>query len=377
MPINAYGGGTGSGKTYQVVRYVIIPQLAKGRMVMTTIRGVKYDKIVEHLIEVEGVERDKIGKLEVIAGALVRKPNFFPAYDEQSETFDDTESVVKLGTLLIIDEALRYYGSGEKVTPRVRQYFNEHRHAVNPANQQSSDVVLLTPDLTQLSRFVRGLLDYSFVCRKHREIDGLNSYVVAMFQGKTLRNPMSTNVNKYDPLYFDFYESYAGGTPGQETNVDERQQAFSKRKIITIILILSLVTMFAAGKIKSAMTNTAKPVDSTAKANDAKQQTNAPGQPATPAVLSQAKPPQFSQHYRLAGYVGAPGNGYAYVQDQENGGRVRPVRLPPEFYAVDGHAVLHVDGEVVTDFSGLLPVAPDKTNSQPSGARLPDAPRFH
>ena len=63
MPVNVYGGGTGSGKSYQVVSQIIVPQLAKGRRIMTTIRGVKYERICEYLAETEGLLPDQLGKL--------------------------------------------------------------------------------------------------------------------------------------------------------------------------------------------------------------------------------------------------------------------------------------------------------------------------
>ena len=357
MPVNVYGGGTGSGKSYQVVSQIIVPQLAKGRRIMTTIRGVKYERICEYLAETEGLLPDQLGKLEVIPGAAVRRDDFFPVYDEATEQFDDRDSIVKLGTLVIIDEALRYFGSGEKMTPRVRQYFNEHRHAVDPATSQSSDLVLMTPDPMQLHRLVRGLTDFTFMCRKHREIEGVGSYVVAMFQGKTLRNPMRTDIKTYDPLFFEFYESYAGGAGGQESNVDDRQVVFTKKKLILSLLVLGAVFLGGYKVVMGFFHKNAPPTAA------------APGQAAAPSPVAPAQSkPAFSQCFRVIGYVDTNGARYAYLQ--EDGGRVRPVRLPADFYAIDGHAVLTVDGEVVTDFSGAAPVqVADKPAMLPGGKK--------
>lgn len=349
MPVNVYGGGTGSGKSYQVVSEIIVPQLAKGRRIMTTIRGVNYARILEYLAETEGLLPDQVGKLDVIAGALVRREDFFPVYDEGTEQFDDRDSVVKLGTLVIIDEALRYFGSGEKITPRVRQYLTEHRHAVDPATSQSSDLVLMTPDPMQLSRLVRGLTDYTFVCRKHREVEGTASYVVSMFQGKTLRKPMRTNVKKYDPLFFEFYESYAGGAGGQESNVDDRQTVFTKKKLFTSLLIIALVFVLGFKGLSGFFAQKA-PKEATGDQASGTVQGSQAVAVTPPQARQEAHKPIFSARYRVLGYVDTNGARYAYVQ--EDGGRMRTVRLPPDFYAIDGHAVLSVDGETVTDFSG-------------------------
>lgn len=355
MPVNVYGGGTGSGKSYQVVSEIIVPQLAKGRRILTTIRGVNYEKIVEHLAETEGLLAEQVGKLDVIAGALVRREDFFPLYDEAAEQFDDRDSVVKLGTLVIVDEALRYFGTGEKLTPRVKQYLTEHRHAVDPATSQSSDLVLMTPDPMQLSRLVRGLTDYTFVCRKHREVEGVSSYVVSMFQGKTLRKPMRTSIKKYDPVFFEFYQSYAGGVGGQESNVDDRQTVFTKKKLFTAIAVIGLVFVLGFKGLSGFFHKEAPkaaPVDAPA----ASQPVASVGAGAPPERPSQ---PNFSDRYRVLGYVDTNGARYAYVQ--QGGGRVRSVRLPPDFYAIDGHAVLTVDGEIVTDFTGEVSQAVDRS----------------
>jgi zona occludens toxin len=364
VPVNIYGGGTGSGKSYQVVSEIIVPQLAKGRRIMTTIRGVNYDRICEHLRVTEGLNQDQIGKLEVVAGALVRRPDFFPLYDEGVEQFDDRDSVVKLGTLVIIDEALRYFGTGEKLSPRVKQYLTEHRHAVDPATGQSSDLVLMSPDPTQFARLVRGITDYTFICRKHREIEGVGSYVVSMFQGKTLRKPLRTTVRKYDPLFFEFYESYAGGVGGKESDVDERQTVFTKKKMITVVVIIVLVFLFAFKGLSGffAAGKTPPKTDGAAAAGGVA--SSVPGAVQAPRPVKPSAP-NFSQRYRVVGFIDLGAARYVYVQEQ--GARIRAVRLPPDFYALDGHAVLSLDGEVITDFTGAV-AAEAKTSVIPGSS---------
>lgn len=49
MPINAFGGGPGSGKTYGVVQHVILPAIAAGRFVITNIEGLNDQAIYDYV----------------------------------------------------------------------------------------------------------------------------------------------------------------------------------------------------------------------------------------------------------------------------------------------------------------------------------------
>jgi zona occludens toxin len=45
MPINAYVGLMGSGKSYEVVSSVIVPAVSQGRRVVTNVEGLQDDEI--------------------------------------------------------------------------------------------------------------------------------------------------------------------------------------------------------------------------------------------------------------------------------------------------------------------------------------------
>jgi zona occludens toxin len=50
MPINAFGGGPGSGKTYGVMEHVILPAIAEGRFILTNIEGLNAQAIYDYTV---------------------------------------------------------------------------------------------------------------------------------------------------------------------------------------------------------------------------------------------------------------------------------------------------------------------------------------
>ena len=65
MPINAYTGLMGSGKTYEVVTNVILPAVLQGRRIVTNIEGINIDQIHAHLEKTnkEGKHSEDFGGL--------------------------------------------------------------------------------------------------------------------------------------------------------------------------------------------------------------------------------------------------------------------------------------------------------------------------
>lgn len=69
MAITAYIGTPGSGKSYEIVRSVIIPAVCAGRRIVTNIYGVSYEKIIEYC------EKRKLLKDEITAGEIIYVEN--------------------------------------------------------------------------------------------------------------------------------------------------------------------------------------------------------------------------------------------------------------------------------------------------------------
>src|SRR5574343_392349 len=121
MAVNAYAGKPGSGKTYTVVKHVILEHLKVGRRIVTNVEGLKLGTIRQYLIS-QGLPPDKIGEILVVPDTSIGLPEFFPteykpadlATAQDAIDHDDgvvitsTSSVVQPGDLVIIDEAWRW-----------------------------------------------------------------------------------------------------------------------------------------------------------------------------------------------------------------------------------------------------------------------------
>jgi len=113
MAISAYVGLSGHGKSYEVVKSVIIPAIASGRRVVSNIYGLNKQLIEEYCLSKDKkLSPDNLGELVVVDNDLCLGVDFYPyknAIDNKIETF------CKAGDLIIIDEAWRFFPKKEKI----------------------------------------------------------------------------------------------------------------------------------------------------------------------------------------------------------------------------------------------------------------------
>jgi len=108
MPINAYTGLMGSGKSYECVSSVIVPAVKEGRRVVTNVDGIDNDAIRAYCHEKFGLPMDKLGEVVHCTNNDVPKADFLP-HGEDVDTF------CKPGDLICIDEAWRFWGTDCKL----------------------------------------------------------------------------------------------------------------------------------------------------------------------------------------------------------------------------------------------------------------------
>ena len=129
MAVTAYTGLPGGGKTYEVVKSVVLPAIKSGQRVVTNIRGLDPEKIGQHLdIPAERV-RALIKEFDIqdAIGAGGVQPSFFPSRsDDEVETNDD--GILEWGAYNIIDEAHFIFGTGTKFNDRAKYFLRQHRH---------------------------------------------------------------------------------------------------------------------------------------------------------------------------------------------------------------------------------------------------------
>jgi zona occludens toxin len=351
MPINAFGGGPGSGKTYGVVEHVILPAVAAGRFVLTNIDGLNTDLIYEYVLK--HFYKDKIiclGHIRMCGRNRPGEDGFFPGdaqLDKPCPCPPPTLDVVAGGDLVVIDEATRYWPQGEKVSKESAFFFREHRHFSNEIGQ-TCDLVVIDPDLMLLARPLRGKIELSSLTHKPKAI-GMNRYVVRLFRGcKLTGKPQSINgPYKFQPEIFALYKSYSHEN-AKETAIDGRQNLFKSKAFWSFaggVALISSIGVWGAWRFFH-------PDSAVAPGAVAVVQPN----PFVPAVApgavpvpGQVQPPVVSEVWRVVGSMSAGGNQWVVLSDAA--GRLR-VESPSVFIGNGAASVGEVDGSRVTPWSG-------------------------
>lgn len=141
MTITAYTGLPGSGKSYGVFENVIVPALENKKPVWTNI-PFNEDALLE--------------KFGVIPTAFT--------VDDITQNQDWFQSVFEPGAVLVLDECWRLWPAGlraNNVLIQHKSFLAEHRHMVGE-NGLSTEIVLVTQDLAQISSFARNLVENTF-----------------------------------------------------------------------------------------------------------------------------------------------------------------------------------------------------------------------
>lgn len=110
MAISVYTGRPGSGKSYEVVKNVILPAFKTGRRIVTNIDGID-ERAIERYLEPAGGDVEtvlKFGSILKVDDDDIRKQGFFPT----SKT--DTWAIVQPGDMVVIDEAQNFFFAGQQ-----------------------------------------------------------------------------------------------------------------------------------------------------------------------------------------------------------------------------------------------------------------------
>lgn len=330
----------GSGKSYEVLSEVILPALKSGRRVVSNIDGLNIHAINQHIEKKSGVESESVGALVKCTNADVERQNFFP---------DGTgaASFCQPGDLICIDEAWRFFASDKKLHNEHKIFFREHRHFVNQDSKISCDLVLMVQDITDLHRYVKNVVELTFRTVKLKSVGMPTRYRIEIYEGPRLtkKSHTSTLIKKYNPEIFPLYSSYSGGQ-GSEAVIDERQSIFNNKRIWIVLFILFILVVGALFFLKSyfsgAMFGVSQPVPS-----GATPMNTPPGGSAAP--YSAPRGTEFSDQWRVTGYIQTGNSSFVIVSDSEN----RTRQVLSSGFNIDGlRTAGQVDGIPVTMFSG-------------------------
>lgn len=207
MAIDAYTGLPRSGKSYSVVKNVILPSLKQGRAVYTNIplNQCAFDEF---------------------PGLVNQLPSDWFSVPDLAKLFAP-------GSVVVLDELWRRWPSGLKssnVPFSDKEFLAEHGHLVD-VNGNTTRVVLVTQDLSQIASFARDLVDKTYRSTKLDAVGANSRFRVDIYQGSVTgqRPPKSAHIRStydhYEESVWRYYKSSTkseSGTVGDESRADKR-----------------------------------------------------------------------------------------------------------------------------------------------------------
>ena len=221
MSITAYVGLPGHGKSYGVVENVIVPSLKSGRVVYTNVPMKE-----EACIKAFGSSVVQFHVDDILAN-----PAWF------------TEVLPK-GAVIVIDELWRLWPSGTRnVSEAHKSFLAEHRHMVSETCGKSTEIILVTQDLSQVAQFCRSLIETTFKVNKLTKAGSSKFFRVDVYSGPVTgaSPPISKREReipgKFKQSTYDLYHSHTQSDvgAGDEKRVDGRFSLFGGFKVKLMI----------------------------------------------------------------------------------------------------------------------------------------------
>lgn len=382
MALNGYFGQPGSGKSYSVVEYVVIPALKRGRHVVTNIplEG-------ELLVQVYG-------------GSVTQLP--LDVLDREQ-----LADLLPHGCVAVIDEVWRRWPSGQKVhraDKRDLQLLKEHRHRVD-SEGNAMQVVLVSQSPGDLAMWVRQLIAHSFHMDKMDTVGLAGKFSIKVYKGCPVGDRIPAKllvrdaVGTYREEVYQYYRSATQSqasdlSVGDEKAIDKRANVWGSWQMKAILLFIPF-SIFCGGYLLTyffGMAERKAEQQQARAASEAPARLVAPPLPPVPvgdapaaerAVSEPARPlqPALSGTWRVVGYAqgadknlpadpAAWGNVTGYGQKPETAGddtsrwlgdlvvlkswggmRTVPANQCQRMEASRDYSCV-IDGELVTPWSG-------------------------
>lgn len=356
MAIDAYVGLPGSGKSYSVVKFAILPSLKQGRLVITN-------------IPLTEVAHDQF------PGLIRQLP---PDWYKDQKLFE----TVPNGSVVVLDELWRRWPKGmqaAKVPFRDKEFLAEHRHLVDEAGN-STRIVLVTQDLDQIAAFATMLVDTTYRSVKLSALGANKKFRVDIYQGaaKGQRPPKSRLLrsvfDSYEKSIHQYYQSATKSLTGQigdESRADKRATIWRSPLMLFTLASPILLGLFVwqIGKFfANGMTFSEpepEPVAVVAAPAAADPMVNAwpegmePVAPVAPAAAAPVPVKRgYSATWRVAGYLRRKDPDTNKMADVVMLSSLAGVRYEPlgncEAISMGRDYQCEVDGELVTPWSGPI-----------------------
>lgn len=338
MPVFCYVGPPRSGKSYRMVKDVIVPAIGEGRTVVSNIDGLNEAEIHKYLVE-NGHSVEKLGKVVTVTNEEFMAENFLPHSGFKGET------VIKGGELICADEAQMFWGFGDHLSKAHLEFLTIHGHYVDPVTERCCDLVLATQDLKLLNRKALGVVDKTFRVMRKDEM-GLNStFVTSVFSGASLTrsNHIQTDLpERYDVRVFKLYKSFSGETgKGVVAGVDRKSNVLNSKKnkyLLVIVVCLALFSFYSIAKFFGGK----KPEKETPKLEAGTKK-----EPAKIVKKESEAPPE--SNWTLVGYFRYKGLTQAILR---RGDQYRTISNPQKYVFDAVNYTGELDGEVVSRYTG-------------------------
>lgn len=333
MPLRVYIGLPRQGKTYEVVTVVIYNALAQGRRVISNIAGLDRGPMLARFVE-EGGNAEDFGELVSVSHDQVIE-EFFWRTDKDRE--NGVETFVQPGDLVALDEIWRFWNGfspkgddDSKRSPRVMNFFRMHGHFTHPETGYCCEIALITQDLMDIHRSVRGIVEQTYLMTKLTALGSSKRYRVDIFEkDKIRRAPLRQLQRSYNPEYFCFYKSHSqrqeGDAEAIEDSPDKRGNLLAGGLFKIVLPLMLLIVLPVAFWAVWRFLHPEAPVSENQAKAESSKPTGSTSKGAAP--VSQAKrDSNVDATWRATGYYTAHGR---FVVVAHDGPTLRPLVDPP------------------------------------------------
>lgn len=193
--INAIVGRPRSGKSYEAVRYHIIPAVLQDKRLVVTNIPVN----LEYIKRVHGQESADL--IIVVDGAFSDYGNVRPfAHEQDYLEHDQWKNEKGQGALFVVDEM--HLSAGRNARPALLEYFSMHGH-------YGHDLICLTQNARKLNRDLKDMIEIVWRTTKMSAYGKDDSYLQKTHHGiENIRDAIATEERNYDPEWFPYYQSH-------------------------------------------------------------------------------------------------------------------------------------------------------------------------
>jgi zona occludens toxin len=238
--IHLFMGPMGASKSYEGVKYAILPALKEGRRVVSNIRGLDHERIANYLkLPVEDVQERLIVITETSEDETIG-PRFMPSKDGFWGNEDNT-GFIKWGDVLVLDECWAWLRDRKLVTEPALNFFRKHRHYIGGSGNWSCEIYLITQTEKDISPAIRDVVERVVKLESLRATGSRKLYLRHEYQGLNDRVPTSSR-HVRDTAIYPLYKSHKV-EGASEASVDNRNVWWRQREALLAAVLFVVLAV--------------------------------------------------------------------------------------------------------------------------------------